>query len=136
MLPAQFVSAVDYARCLRVQRLIKDDFARVLGDVDFIVTPTTPVPAFPINAETVTVGDSEYAVKGPGRGSAVLGRNTFISNHVGLPSITVPCGYIAQGLPIGLQFVGRAFNEDRLFRLAYRYETTLPRRTYPPNTLK
>lgn len=135
MLPAQFVSAVDYARCLRVQRLIKDDFARVLSEVDFIVTPTTPVPAFPIDAETVTVGDIKYAVKGPGRGSAVLGRNTFISNHVGLPSITVPCGYTAEGLPIGLQFVGRAFNEDLLFRIAYRNEMTLPRRTYPPTHL-
>ena len=105
------------------------------SEVDFIVTPTTPVPAFPIDAETVTVGDIKYAVKGPGRGSAVLGRNTFISNHVGLPSITVPCGYTAEGLPIGLQFVGRAFNEDLLFRIAYRNEMTLPRRTYPPTHL-
>jgi len=126
MLPAQFVTAVDFARCLRVQRLIIDDFLKTLQDVDFIVTPATPIPAYPIDAETITVKGVQYTVKGPGRGSSVVGRNTFVGNHIGLPALSVPCGLTKKGLPIGLQLYGRPFEEGLLYRVAYHYEEVSP----------
>jgi aspartyl-tRNA(Asn)/glutamyl-tRNA(Gln) amidotransferase subunit A len=122
MLPAQFVMAVDYARCLRVQRLIIDDFTKALADVDFIVTPTTPIPAFPIKADVIDVGETKISVKGPGRSSAILARNCFVGNHIGFPALTVPCGISGKGLPIGVQLIGRLFDEALLYRVAYHYE--------------
>jgi aspartyl-tRNA(Asn)/glutamyl-tRNA(Gln) amidotransferase subunit A len=126
ILPGQFVTAVDYARCLRVQRLIIDDYARALTAVDFLVTPTTPIPAFPIEADFVTVGGTRVPVKGPGRGSAILGRNCFVGNHIGFPALTVPCGFSGKGLPIGMQLIGRLFDEALLYRVAHHYESVSP----------
>lgn len=132
MLPAQFISALDYAKCLRVQRVIKEEHVRILQDVDFLVTPTTPVAAFRIDAKTITVRGIEYPVKGPGRSSSILGRNTKVINHIGLPALTIPCGLTLEGLPIGLQLIGRAFEEDLLFRVAYHYEAISPSRGHRP----
>jgi len=127
MLPAEYVAALDLARCFRVQRIIIDDFLKALQEVDFIVTPTTPAPAYPIDAETITVAGVEYRVKGAGHSpSAIIGRNTFIGNQIGLPALSVPCGLTAKGLPIGLQLTGRAFEEGLLYRVAYHYEEVSP----------
>jgi aspartyl-tRNA(Asn)/glutamyl-tRNA(Gln) amidotransferase subunit A len=126
MLPAQFVRAVDFARCMRVQRLIIDDFLKVLRDVDFLAVPTTPAPAYPIDAETITIAGITYPVKGAGRSSSIIGRNTFIGNHLGLPCLSVPCGLSRKGLPIGLQLIGRAFDEGLLYRVAHHYEESFP----------
>ena len=57
-----------------------------------------------------------------------------ISPHTGFPAITVPMGYVANGLPVGLQFVGRAFAEPTLIRLAYGYEQATQHRRAPPST--
>src|SRR4029453_17158494 len=105
---------------MKVQRLIKEEHARVLQEVDVLVTPTAPIPAPPIGAKTVTVGGSAHQVRGPGSG--VISRNTSPSNATGLPAITVPCGFTAAGLPIGGQFIGRPFDEARLLQGADAHE--------------
>ena len=135
MLPAQFVPALDYAKCLRVQQIIKEEHVKILRDIDFIVTPTTPVAAFRIDAKTITVRGIEYPVKGPGRSSSILGRNTMVINHIGLPALTIPCGLTSEGLPIGLQFIGRAFEEELLFRVANYYEAISPSRGRRPQII-
>jgi aspartyl-tRNA(Asn)/glutamyl-tRNA(Gln) amidotransferase subunit A len=125
-LAGQFVLGRDYSKALKVQRLIKEEHARVLHEVDFLVTPTAPVAAPRIDAKTITLDGKEYRVRGPGSG--MIPRNTSPSNATGLPAITVPCGFTQAGLPIGVQFVGRPFQEDRLFQVAHSYEQVSPSR--------
>ena len=129
-LAGQFVLGRDYSKALKVQRLIKEDYARVLQEVDFLVTPTSPVVAWPIASETVTLDGVEYPVRGPGAG--MTARCTSPSNATGLPAMTVPCGFTAAGLPIGLQLIGRPFEEQLLFQAASAYEAVSPARGRRP----
>jgi aspartyl-tRNA(Asn)/glutamyl-tRNA(Gln) amidotransferase subunit A len=130
-LAGQFVLARDYSKAMKVQRLIKEEHARVLQEVDVLVTPTAPVPAPPIAAPTVTLGGTAHRVRGPGSG--VIPRNTSPSNATGLPAITIPCGFSAAGLPIGLQLIGRPFEEALLFQVAHAYEAVSPARGRRPD---
>ncbi|MFH0765283.1 MAG: amidase [Calditrichota bacterium] len=132
MLPTQFMTAGDLARCFKVQRVIIDDFSRALEEADFLVAPTTPIPAYPIKAKTVSVKGKELPTVGPGRSASLLGRNCYVTNHTGNPSLSVPCGFTVGGLPIGLQLIGRPFEEGLLFRVAGCYEQTSPARGKQP----
>lgn len=107
-LGAQFDSALDVAKLMRFRRLLKMEFAKVMREVDFILTPTIPTVA-PIAGAPVE----------PGRGVA---RNTGPTNQTGSPSLTVPCGFNTDGLPIGVQFIGRPFEEDLVLRVGHQYE--------------
>jgi aspartyl-tRNA(Asn)/glutamyl-tRNA(Gln) amidotransferase subunit A len=129
-LAGQFVLGRDYSKALKVQRLIKEEHARVLQEVDFLVTPTAPVAAPRIDARTFQLGETEYRVRGPGSG--VVSRYTSPSNATGLPAITVPCGFTRAGLPIGVQFIGRPFDEARLLQVADAYERVSPSQARRP----
>jgi aspartyl-tRNA(Asn)/glutamyl-tRNA(Gln) amidotransferase subunit A len=129
-LAGQFVLGRDYSKALKVQRLIKEEHARVLQEVDVLVTPTAPIAAPRIDAPTFRLGDMEYRVRGPGSG--VLARCTNPSNATGLPAISVPCGFTRAGLPIGVQFIGRPFEEARLLQVAQAYEDVSPSRGRRP----
>jgi aspartyl-tRNA(Asn)/glutamyl-tRNA(Gln) amidotransferase subunit A len=129
-LAGQFVLARDYSKALKVQRLIKEEYARVLQDVDFLVTPAAPVAAWRIDTETVILGGTAYPVRGPGAG--LTARCTSPSNATGLPAMSIPCGFTRAGLPIGLQLIGRPFDEARLFQVAHAYEAVSPSRQRRP----
>ena len=125
-LAGQFVLGRDYSKAMKVQRIIKEEHARVLQDVDFLVTPTTPMPAPRIDADTIVVNGERQKVRGPGSGH--ISRNTSPMNATGFPAITVPCGFSEGGLPIGLQFIGSPWDEGGLFRIAHAYEGVSPSR--------
>jgi aspartyl-tRNA(Asn)/glutamyl-tRNA(Gln) amidotransferase subunit A len=124
ILAGQFVLGCDYAKAMKVQRLIKEEHARVLQQVDVLITPTAPVVAPRIGEQTVTLRGTAHRVRGPGSG--FISKNTSPSNTTGLPAITVPCGFSAAGLPIGLQLIGRPFEEALLLQLAHAYEAVSP----------
>ena len=121
----------DYSKAMKVQRIIKEEHARVLQEVDFLVTPTTPLPAPRIDADTIMVGGERQKVRGPGSG--LISRNTSPMNATGFPAITVPCGFSDDGLPIGLQFIGRPWDEGTLFRIGQAYENVSPSRDRWPS---
>ncbi|HAA95164.1 MAG TPA: Asp-tRNA(Asn)/Glu-tRNA(Gln) amidotransferase GatCAB subunit A [Dehalococcoidia bacterium] len=123
-IPGQFVLGKDYSKSLKVQRLIQEEYARVMQQVDFLVTPTAPVPAPRIDAEYININGEDHRVRGPGSG--IISRNTSPMNSVGLPAITVPCGASEGGLPIGVQFITGPFEEGLLFRVADSYEKASP----------
>jgi len=77
---------------------------------DLLLMPTTPVPAPPISGPNAV----EQA--------RLLTRFTAPFNLTGLPAISLPCGFTSQGLPIGLQIVGRSWAEARLLQAAHAYE--------------
>ena len=131
LLAGQFVLGRDYAKAMKVQRLIKEEHARVLQHVDVLVTPTAPVAAPRIDATTVTLGGTQHRIRGPGSG--MISKNTSPSNATGLPAITVPCGFTSAGLPIGLQFIGKPFEETVLLQIAQAYETVSPSKGQRPS---
>jgi aspartyl-tRNA(Asn)/glutamyl-tRNA(Gln) amidotransferase subunit A len=100
-----------YLRGQKVRTLIKSDLDEVFGDCDVILTPTSPTVAFKVGEKT-SDPLSMYL-------SDIY---TIPANLAGIPAISVPCGFSKSGLPIGLQLMGRAFDEEMLLRVAYTYE--------------
>ena len=96
----------------RVRRSVPDVFAKV----DFLVTPTTPVP--PITLK-------EAMEMSPDPAGELWLRNTRPFNAYGLPTISIPCGFTRAGLPIGLQISGPNFGEAGLLSFAYAFERTI-----------
>jgi len=99
----------------RVRRAIDDVFA----EVDFLITPTTPLPP-------ITIDEALHMSPDPA-GELWL-RNTRPFNAYALPTISIPCGFTKDGLPIGLQIAGPRFGEARLLSFAFAFEqSTSPR---------
>jgi len=96
-----------YLKAQKVRTLIRRDFEKAFEQVDAIVTPTTPTAAFRFG-EKVDDPLSMYL-------SDIF---TVTINLAGLPAISIPCGLTKDRLPIGLQIVGRRFDEETIFRLA------------------
>ena len=100
-----------YLKAARVRRLIKQDFDRAFEQVDCIVCPVTPTPAFRLGEKTANPLEMYL--------SDIY---TISANLAGIPGLSVPCGFTQDGLPIGLQIMGKHFNELRLFQVARAYE--------------
>ena len=129
-LAGQFVLGREYAKCLKLQRIIKEEHARVLQEVDFLVMPTSPSPPPPIEETTPVPG--RVGSHAPKSATGMLTRNTRATNGTGLPAISVPCGFTQGGLPIGLQLIARPFEEGLMFRVAHNYEAVSPSRGKRP----
>lgn len=100
-----------YLKAQKVRTLIREDFKKAWGKVDVIVAPTSPEVAFKIGEKTEDPL-SMYL-------SDIL---TIPCNIAGIPGISIPCGFSSEGLPIGLQILGKAFDEETVLRVAYAYE--------------
>ncbi|WP_211826025.1 Asp-tRNA(Asn)/Glu-tRNA(Gln) amidotransferase subunit GatA [Kistimonas asteriae] len=99
-----------YLKAQKIRRLIKDDFTRAFQDVDVIMGPTAPAPAFPIGDKT----DDPVAMY-------LSDIYTIATNLAGLPGMTLPAGFV-DGLPVGLQLTGNYFDESRLLNIAHRFQ--------------
>jgi aspartyl-tRNA(Asn)/glutamyl-tRNA(Gln) amidotransferase subunit A len=111
------VSAHDYLQATRLRaRAARAFIEGVLGDVDVLLTPTIPEPAPLLSA--VTAGPTDEVVRRMTR----FTRFTRPFNTLGLPALSVPCGFSALGLPVALQIVGRPFDEATVLRLGHAYE--------------
>ncbi len=104
-----------YLRAQKVRALIKKDFDLVFKDCDVIMTPTSPTPAFKLG-EKLNDPLAMYL-------SDIF---TISANLAGLPAISVPCGLNSDKLPIGVQFIGKPFDEKTIFRVSYAYEQSTP----------
>ena len=133
-LGGQFVLGHHYSKAMKAQRLIQEEYARVLQGVDLIVTPTTPLVAPRIDAAYVEHYGETHRVRGPGSG--LVSRNTSPFNATGHPAITLPCGLNRDGLPIGLQLIAAGFREDLLFQAAAAYEVVSPTQGRRPPVLE
>ncbi|OKL36109.1 Asp-tRNA(Asn)/Glu-tRNA(Gln) amidotransferase subunit GatA [Domibacillus mangrovi] len=99
-----------YKKAQQVRTLIKKDFEDVFENYDVIIGPTTPTPAFKIG-EIIDDPLTMYA-------NDIL---TIPVNLAGVPGISVPCGF-SDGMPLGLQIIGRHFDEKTVYRVAHVYE--------------
>lgn len=99
-----------YLKAQKVRRMIADDFARAFAQVDVIMGPTSPTPAFDIGAKVddpITMYLNDIYTIG--------------ANLAGLPAMSIPCGFM-QDLPVGLQIIGPHFAESKLLNVAHAYQ--------------
>jgi aspartyl-tRNA(Asn)/glutamyl-tRNA(Gln) amidotransferase subunit A len=100
-----------YLRAQKVRTLIREDFTKAFQQVDAIVSPTSPVPPFKLGDKL----DDPLSMY-------LMDVYTLPCNLAGLPGLSVPCGFTQGGLPIGMQLLGRPFDEARLLRIARAFE--------------
>jgi aspartyl-tRNA(Asn)/glutamyl-tRNA(Gln) amidotransferase subunit A len=110
-----------YLKAQQVRRLIKNEFDEALSRYDAIVTPTAPTTAFQIGEKT------EDPLQ-----MYLSDIYTISVNLAGLPALSLPCGFDRQSMPIGLQIIGRPFDEATVLRLAYTYEQSTSWRERKP----
>ena len=118
---ARRLHAYDYIQAQRLRLRLCGNFQRALEQVDAIVTPTTGCTAPPIRKDALRTGESDLVT------TERIMRFAPAANLTGLPAISFPVGADEQGLPVGLQALGRAFEEHLLLRLARVAESLLAR---------
>lgn len=109
-----------YRKAQRVRRLIKQDFVDAFNDVDVIMGPTSPSPAFPFGAK----GDDPVAMY-------LEDIYTIATNLAGLPGMSIPCG-IVDNKPVGLQLIGNYFAESQLLNFSHQYQLETDFHTLAP----
>ena len=119
ILTGALVTAAEYTQAQRLRAQLCSEMAEVLRDVDVLATPTTPTPA----TSFTRAQDPELAFPRS---------NTAPFNCTGLPTLALPCGFTASGLPLSLQLAGRPFAEGMVLRVGQAYEQATPWHTRRP----
>jgi Asp-tRNA(Asn)/Glu-tRNA(Gln) amidotransferase A subunit family amidase len=120
------VSAVSYLAAMGERRHIRDSVRERQRSIDLLVMPTTAMAAWPLEATDIPVGEREEELRS-------IIRFTSPFDLTGLPALSVPCGFTDGGLPIGLQLVGREFEETVLLRAGFAFQArTMWHRRPPP----
>jgi aspartyl-tRNA(Asn)/glutamyl-tRNA(Gln) amidotransferase subunit A len=121
------VSATVYLQALELRDKFIQQLHLAMADagVDALVVPTTPIAAPLINEETTRINESDYPTR------ALLLRNNRPANLAGVPAISIPCGFTAAGLPIGIQLIGSVTDEHLLLRIAHQFEHNCPAQHHP-----
>ena len=122
------ITAAAYVAARRELERLRHEVPAVFETVDLLVTPTLPVPPPAIDELLADMANLRAREN-------VLLRNTRPFNALGLPTISVPCGFTRDGLPIGLQITGAAGDEARVLALAYAYEQATDWHTRRPPSL-
>ena len=110
------VSGVQYVRAQQVRQLVRREVDAALARRDVLLAPATPIPAPVLGEKQTQLGD------GPSDVRSALIRFTRPFNFSGHPACSVPCGFTAAGLPLGMQLVGRPFDEATVLRAADAYQ--------------
>jgi aspartyl-tRNA(Asn)/glutamyl-tRNA(Gln) amidotransferase subunit A len=111
-----FVTAAEYLKGQRLRALLRDEVDRAFAKLDVFLAPTTPVEATAVGQNEVRIGTGDVPVR------PSLIRFTRFFNLTGHPAASVPCGFTPEGLPIGLQIIGRPFDEATVLRVADAYQ--------------
>jgi len=108
--------ATDYIKAQQSREAITQELLQVLKRADVLVTPTSPIVSPRLGDDTVEIGGHAVPMR------PMLRRLTLPFNLSGLPACTIPCGISPDGLPIGLQIIGKPFDEATVLRVAHAYE--------------
>lgn len=111
-----------YKKAQQVRTLIKQDFEKAFQEVDIIVTPISPTAAFKVGEKTADPLQMYL--------SDIF---TISVNLAGVPGISIPCGFTSKNLPVGLQLIGKHFDEESILKVAYAYEQATEWHTRRPN---
>ena len=100
-----------YKKAQKVRTLIKKEFEKLFEKYDVLLTPTSPTVAFDIGTRSNNPLEMYLA-----------DICTVSINIAGLPGISIPCGVDSEGMPIGMQIIGKKFDEETIIKAAYAYE--------------
>jgi aspartyl-tRNA(Asn)/glutamyl-tRNA(Gln) amidotransferase subunit A len=114
------IAATMYLKAQRMRRRIQENFSAAFRKVDALITPQLPITAPPIGQGSVSFGKVTEAVP------AALTRFTRIYNLVGIPCLSICCGFSSLGMPIGLQIASKPFYEETVLKVAHAYEMHTP----------
>jgi len=118
---------IEYLQAQEKRRMYTQAFVKVFESVDVVAAPTLPVLPPLIGQKEIDWGRTKEDVR------AALLRMTRPGNLTGLPAISLPCGFTADNLPVGLQLIGRPYDEANLLRVAYAFERATPwHKMFPP----
>ena len=118
LLQGKTIPAVDYLRAQQQRRAFSSNLRSIMQGFNALVLPTIPMPAILIEQAA-----TEILIDGVTQNATVaLLRLTMPFNLAGLPAISLPCGFSAGGLPIGLQIAGKPFEESMILRIAHAYQ--------------
>ncbi len=119
--------ATHYIQAQRYRTLLRGEFLAAFNHVDVFICPTLPFTATPVGALGVVIenGQEENML------SAIM-QYTGVPSLTGLPSLAVPCGFDDDGLPVGMQIIGRPFNESTLYRVGHAYQHVTDWHTQAP----
>jgi Asp-tRNA(Asn)/Glu-tRNA(Gln) amidotransferase A subunit family amidase len=122
----RLLSATDYINAQRLRRMMQREFRAVWENVDCLLTPTAPMGAPKIGASTVRIGDEMEDVR------LASTRLVRAINVLGLPAISIPCGFDNDGMPLGAQIIGKPFDEATILRVAAAMEDATDFHTFRP----
>jgi aspartyl-tRNA(Asn)/glutamyl-tRNA(Gln) amidotransferase subunit A len=111
-----------YKKAQQVRTLIKQDFEKVFKEVDVFVTPTSPTPAFKLEEKTEDPLQMYL--------SDIF---TISVNLAGVPGISIPCGFTKNNMPVGMQIIGKHFDEESILKMAFAYEQSTEWHKRRPN---
>lgn len=115
----RLVPATDYVNAQRLRKVLANEFHALFRTIDCLFTPATPITA-------PRIGQPEVTIEGETLDTRLLTtRFARGFNALGFPALAMPCGETSQGMPIGLQMVGRPFEENLLFKLGEAMESTV-----------
>ncbi|MBU1044264.1 MAG: Asp-tRNA(Asn)/Glu-tRNA(Gln) amidotransferase subunit GatA [Candidatus Omnitrophica bacterium] len=114
-----------YLKALKVRTKITDDFNQAFKKYDCIITPTSPTQAFKLGEKT----NDPLAMY-------LSDIFTISANLSGIPAISIPCGFTKDNLPVGLQILGKAFDEQMLFKIGHAYQQLTDWHTHIPEGCK
>lgn len=133
ILANEFVRAADVRRARQLARALTTEVEAALVRCDVLLLPTNTTPAFPIDATDVAVGDGETVdLRRPGGQGRITTRLGLPFNATGLPAVSVPAVAQVDGLPVGIQLVGRRWADRTLLAIARILETAGHRWHAPP----
>lgn len=112
-------SAVDYVQAQQIRHHLKQDFQKAFEQVDVLISPTLPIATPDIGAATVDLNGEQVDLLDH------IIRFTGPGNITGLPGLSVPCGF-KDGLPIGMQIMGKAFDEKTILNVGHSVEQLDP----------
>lgn len=120
LLTGEAIRAYEYIQAQQVKRLAVQEYSQALEEADVLVSPTTSVLPTDIGQREVNIGGYKEHVR------SALTRLTGATDLNGFPALSIRCGFSVSGLPIGLQLVGRSFDEANLYRFAHTFELATP----------
>ena len=112
----RFLAATDYVNAQRARRVFRDQFLEIFRRVDVMFTPASPTAAQPIGQKTVRIGDVDEDFR------LATTRFARAINLLGFPALSMPCGFDARRMPLGLQIIAGPFEEKRLLAVAAALE--------------
>jgi aspartyl-tRNA(Asn)/glutamyl-tRNA(Gln) amidotransferase subunit A len=121
------IPAVDYLLAQQARTKFVQRFSQIMEKVDVLVTPTEPVVVPRIGETTMAINGKEYPTQ------SLLTNFTRVFNVAGTPAMSIPCGFSTRGTPIGMQVIGKHFDEATVLRVAYSYEQATKWHTLRPS---